>query len=86
MSPSNSDRIRESIIGFLAQTLGPEQIKALDHQANLIALHIVDSRSFLDLLTHLEDSFDINLDLTDYTPNQYTSINGLTIVLENFII
>ena len=79
------NRIQESILEFLSQYLDAEHIKTLDFESSLFTQQIIDSMGFLDLLSYLEDNLEVELNLAQYDPKQYTSISGLTEIIGKVI-
>ena len=85
MNSGNNDRAKNSILDFLLHRLDAENVKTLDPETNLVAQQVIDSMGFLDLLSHLEDKFDVEVDLAPYDPQQYTTISGLARIIGEII-
>ena len=46
---------------------------------------LIDSLSFLDLISFLEKKLDVEIDLSDVNPNNLTKVDKLTNIIHNNI-
>ncbi len=54
--------------------------KIVEGKQSLVDSGLFDSLSFLDLLTAIEDEFDVEIDLTGYDFEYFVTLEGLTLV------
>lgn len=62
-----------------ARRLIGEEAEALeiDENVNLVGSGLIDSLGFMNLLMKVEDHFDLEVDLDDRDPADFTTLNGL---------
>ena len=76
---ANSDRIRTFVterIRKLAEEKG-DALGALDDDFDLMDSGLFDSVAFMELITDVEDTLDIELNFDDLDPEEFTSLGGL---------
>lgn len=88
MEQENKERtkIREYIIGEArkrAELMGENEDvveKIVEGKQSLVDSGLFDSLSFLDLLSAVEDEFDVEIDMTGYDLEYFVTLDGLTLV------
>ncbi len=76
---ANSDQIRAFVterVRTLAREKG-EAPEALDDDYNLMDSGLFDSVAFIQLITDVEETFDVELNFDDLDPEEFTSLGGL---------
>jgi amino acid adenylation domain-containing protein len=80
--PLSESEIREAIIE-IARASSREQLGADADQAeitgstNLVGSGLFDSMGFMNLLVKVEDRFEVEVDLDDREPSEFTTVDGL---------
>ena len=76
------DTIKQEIKNFLIKKIKQKRIKINTkvgfENIDLIKKNIIDSIDFLDLITHLEDIFKVDIDLSNVNANNFSKINSLS--------
>lgn len=55
----------------------------VDNSTSLLAQGVLDSMSFLEFIVEVESNFNIELDLSDLDPSEFTSLDNLITLLNN---
>jgi len=58
-------------------------VNDLDVTESLLNQGILDSMSFLEFTLDIESAFNIELDLSELDPSEFTSINNIVKLIEN---
>jgi acyl carrier protein len=70
--------VRQAILSFLSSEIDPEEdFSSLSEDHDLIEGGILDSISRLQLISYLEDTFHVNLTLSDLVAKQGVTISNL---------
>ena len=77
---TTADVVKSWILAFLQPTLSANKIDTttLPEDADLRAMGIVDSLTFLQLLSHLEQRLGAPIDLSELDPTELTTIGALS--------
>ena len=70
--------IREFILKKLQEKKDAQKILNLTTKDNLIKIGLLDSMSFIELLTSIELAYNVEIDFSDLDPNQFITIDGLS--------
>jgi acyl carrier protein len=52
-------------------------LAGLDDEFNIVDSGVLDSIGFIDLITSIEDQFDLEIDLSEADPDEFTTLAGL---------
>jgi acyl carrier protein len=63
------------VLGPRAETMGISR-EELAGDFNLMQSGLLDSMGFVDLVAQVENEFDVQMDLMDLDPSQFTSLSG----------
>ena len=72
------NQIREFILKKLQEKKDAQKILNLTTKDNLIKIGLLDSMSFIELLTSIELAYNVEIDFSDLDPNQFITIDGLS--------
>jgi acyl carrier protein len=75
----NPEAIENYVREHLAQVAQEKGIDLpeISGESNLLDLGVLDSLGFVQMLMSLEAEFDLELDLTEMDPEDFTSLQGL---------
>ena len=74
---------RQIIRGFVIERIqaaaaaNGRSIEGLDDDFNIVDSGVLDSIGFIDLITSIEDQFDLEIDLSEVDPDEFTTVAGL---------
>lgn len=73
------DTIKDFIVDFISSETTNANLNTNDlkNNVNLIEMKILDSIKFLELLTSIEDEYQLDLDFSELDPSEFTTIDGL---------
>jgi len=78
LPPPSADRIRDELRHFLARTFFPGRDSgSIRGEVPLLANDILDSVGFLELIVHLEESYEIEIPRADVTPENFGTLGTL---------
>jgi acyl carrier protein len=77
MSETNLQDIQEPIKGFMQERFPALQSADLDQRTSLLEGNDIDSLGLLDLVAYLEDTFDIEFDDDELSPENFDSVRQL---------
>ncbi len=72
----------QQIYEFLSGTLLPDAKLEFDPEKNLLEDGDVDSVAMMEMIVWLEETFDIQIDADDLTPDNFASINAMVSYVE----
>ena len=72
-------RVRSAIFRLLRPQLEDAGLseQTLDERQSLIELGVIDSFSFVDLLSALQDELGVEIDFMELDPDDFASVEGL---------
>ena len=79
--------IKNYILSYLRNEAKKKKIK-INFNLNKVDFfdkELIDSLSFLDLISFLEKKLDVEIDLSDVNPNNLTKVDKLTNIIHNNI-
>lgn len=74
--------MKSQIRSFLSSHSDVESVDKIDDFASLLDAGVLDSLMMVDLVTHLETTFNIVIDDDDMTPENFDSIDSITRYIE----
>ena len=76
---SLEEKIKEYIVKYLKKKMGTESNDDIyiDEDVDLIESGIINSLSFITLITDLEEQYNIEIDFDELDPSEYTIISNL---------
>ena len=80
---------RQLIRGFVIEKIQAAaaatgtDIERLEDDFNIVDSDVIASIGFLDLITSIEDQFDLEIDLSESDPDEFTTLAGLVDVCTN---
>ena len=79
--------IKNYILSYLRNEAKRKKIKINFNlkKVNFFDKELIDSLSFLDLISFLEKKLDVEIDLSDVNPNNLTKVDKLTNIIHNNI-
>lgn len=77
MSDTNLQEIQQPIKGFIQERFPALKAADLDQRTSLLDGNDIDSLGLLDLVTYLEETFDITFDDDELTPDNFDSVKQL---------
>ena len=77
-----SDETKHKQIQEFIGTLNPAAKDGVDYEANLLENEIVDSVSMMDLIVWFEETFNLQIDPDDLTPENFGTVNAMVAYLE----
>ena len=79
--------IKNYILSYLRNEAKKKKIKINFNlkKADFFDKELIDSLSFLDLISFLEKKLDVEIDLSDVNPNNLTKVDKLTNIIHNNI-
>lgn len=77
MSDTNLQDIQQPIKGFIQERFPALKSPDLDERTSLLEGNDIDSLGLLDLVTYLEETFDITFDDDELTPDNFNSVKQL---------
>ena len=77
-----SDETKHKQIQEFIGTLNPAAKDGVDYGANLLEDEIVDSVAMMDLIVWFEETFNLQIDPDDLTPENFGSVNAMVAYLE----
>jgi len=77
MSDTNLQDIQQPIKGFMQERFPALKSTDLDERTSLLEGNDIDSLGLLDLVTYLEETFDITFDDDELTPDNFNSVKQL---------
>ena len=79
--------IKNYILSFLRNEAKKKKIKINFNlkKVDFFDKELIDSLSFLDLISFLEKKLDVEIDLSDVNPNNLTKVDKLTNIIHNNI-
>jgi acyl carrier protein len=79
----NAAEVRDAVLRSLSSRLKKAGLSEdeIDGDASLIALGVIDSFSFVELLMDLQRDLSVEVDFMELSPDDFSSINGLVRVL-----
>ena len=79
--------IKNYILGYLRNEAKKKKIKINFNlkKVDFFDKELIDSLSFLDLISFLEKKLDVEIDLSDVNPNNLTKVDKLTNIIHNNI-
>lgn len=81
MSDVNLQNIQQPIKGFMQERFPALKSADLDQRTSLLEGNDIDSLGLLDLVTYLEETFDITFDDDELTPENFASLKQLSEVV-----
>ena len=75
------DRHRQIYV-FLSETLLPDADLEFDPEKNLLEGGDVDSVAMMEMIVWLEETFNIQIDADDLTPENFATINAMVNYVE----
>lgn len=76
--------MEDKIIDIIAEVCGDDTIKD-NIDIDLMETDLLDSLAFLNLISKLEDEFDIELQPTQIPPNTWKSVSAIIELVKNKI-
>lgn len=70
--------IKEYILKILREERDAALVDQLNETDNMIENGLLDSMSFLELLTSLELAYNVSIDFGEIDPNEFLSLGGLS--------
>ena len=79
--------IKNYILSYLRNEAKKKKIKINFNikKVDFFDKELIDSLSFLDLISFLEKKLDVEIDLSDVNPNNLTKVDKLTNIIHNNI-
>ena len=79
--------IKNYILSYLRNEAKKKKIKINFNlkKVDFFDKELIDSLSFLDLISFLEKKLDVDIDLSDVNPNNLTKVDKLTNIIHNNI-
>ncbi len=74
--------MEEKIIEIIEDLTGFKELKE-NKDIDLLENEILDSLAFLELITALEEEFDVEIQPTQVNPNTWRSVKKITELIEN---
>lgn len=75
--------MENKIIEILVEVCGDENIKE-NSDIDLIENDILDSLAFIELISRLEEEFDIEIQPTQVNPNSWRTVKSIVELVKNY--
>jgi acyl carrier protein len=74
--------LKNKVIEIVSTKLKNKNI-ILEEDVNFISIGYIDSLDFIDIISLIEEEFDIEMDFLEIDPSELTTVNGLVKYLES---
>lgn len=79
---NNHELIRKFVF---TELVGSDDCQELNDTESLIDSGMIDSLGVMKLITYLEETFDINIDADDITPENFETIQEISLMVQKKI-